>query len=255
MDHKPLLKLLADRAFDDTPNSRLRNLKEKTLRYRFRIAHVPGMKNKAADAMSRRPVGSALRSRMNLPDDNAAIVNHIPPSMHTDVLSLLRRIEQDDDDDYIEEDNLTWCAAGLESLRSVAWDRVREATSSEVNMHTLEEMATDGIPDSKIEMPETIRDYHQYRENITSTDGVILYKNRVIVPPSLRGDVLSTLYAAHQGISMMTARAESSVFWLGISADISTTRKNCEHFHRMAPSQPGAPPTPPTPEDDETTHH
>ncbi len=107
--------------------------------------------------MSRRPVGSSLRSRMDLPDDNAAIVNHIPPSMHTDVLSLLRRIEQDDDDHYIEEDNLTWCAAGLESLRSVTWDRVREATSSDVNMHTLEEMATDGIPDSKNEMPETIR--------------------------------------------------------------------------------------------------
>ena len=175
--------------------------------------------------MSLRPVGSSLRSPMNLPDDNAAIVNHIPPSMHTAVLSLLRRIEQDDDDDYIEEDNLTWCTAGLESLRSVTWDRVREATSSDVNMHTLEEMATDGIPDSKNEMPETIRDYRQYGENITSTDGVILYKDRVIVPPSLRGEILSTLHAAHQGISMMTALAESFVFWSGISADISTTRK------------------------------
>ena len=60
VDHKPLLKLLADRALADIPNPRLRNIKEKTLCYRFRITHVPGMKNKAADAMSRRPVGSAL---------------------------------------------------------------------------------------------------------------------------------------------------------------------------------------------------
>ena len=114
----------------------------------------------------------------------------------------------------------------------MTWDRVREATSSDVDMHTLEEMATDGIPDSNIEMPKTIRDYHQYRENITSTDGVILYKDRVIVPPSLRGEVLSTLHAAHQGVSMMTARAESSVFWPGISADINrptTRKKTCEH--------------------------
>ena len=103
-------------------------------------------------------------------------------------------------------------------LRSVTWDRVREATSSDVNMHTLEEMATDCIPDSKIEIPETNRDYHQYRQNITSTDGVILYNDRVVVPPSVRGEVLSTLHAAHQGISMVIARAESSVFWPGISA-------------------------------------
>jgi hypothetical protein len=200
------------------------------------------MKNKETDAMSRRPVGITQPSLMNLPDVNAAIVTHIPPSTHTAVLSFLRRAEPEEDDDV--ED---LCAAGLESLRSVTWDRVREATSSDGDMHMLEEMAMDGIPDSKIEMPEMIRDFHQYRENITSTDGVILYKDRIVIPPSLRGEVLSALHAAHQGISMMTARAESSVFWPGMTADISATRKNCEHCHRMAPSQPGAPPTPPVP--------
>ena len=43
----------------------------------------------------------------------------------------------------------------------------------------------------------------------------------------------------------MTARAEASVFWPGITADIHTVRNNCEHCHRMAPSQPSAPPVPP----------
>ncbi|KAJ8369165.1 hypothetical protein SKAU_G00091930 [Synaphobranchus kaupii] len=241
VDHKPLLKLLADRALDDIPNPRLRNLKEKTLRYRFRIIHIPGMRNKAADAMSRRPVGTTRPSLMDLPDDNAAVVTHL-----TGVLSLLRQAGPEDGGDA-EEDDLAWCAAGLESLRSVTWDRVREATSSDGEMRTLEEMAADGIPDSKFEMPETIRDFHQYRESITSTDGVVLFKDRVVIPPSLRGKVLSALHAAHQGVSMMTARAESSVFWPGMSADISATRRNCEHCHRMAPSQPGAPPTPPIP--------
>lgn len=31
VDHKPLLKILGDRSLEDIPNSRLRNLKEKTL--------------------------------------------------------------------------------------------------------------------------------------------------------------------------------------------------------------------------------
>ncbi|KAJ8349086.1 hypothetical protein SKAU_G00276750 [Synaphobranchus kaupii] len=196
--------------------------------------------------MSRRPVGTTRPSLMDLPDDNAAVVTHLPPSTHTGVLSLLRQAGPEDGGDA-EEDDLAWCAAGLESLRSVTWDRVREATSSDGEMRTLEEMAADGIPDSKFEMPETIRDFHQYRESITSTDGVVLYKDRVVIPPSLRGEVLSALHVAHQGVSMMTARAESSVFWPGMSADISATRRNCEHCHRMAPSQPGAPPTPPIP--------
>ena len=43
VDHKPVLKILGDRSLEDISNSRLRNLKEKTLRYRFSIIHVPGV--------------------------------------------------------------------------------------------------------------------------------------------------------------------------------------------------------------------
>ena len=246
VDHKPLLKLLGDRALDDIPNPRLRNLKEKTLRYRFRIVHVPGMRNRAADAMSRRPVGTTDPIPMTLPDDSTAAVAHLSPSTHADVLSLIRRTEPEDDCDAGEGD-LVWCAAGLESLRSVTWDRVREATASDDDMRALEGMALEGFPGSKAAMPDSLRCFYQYRDKLTSEDGVVLYDDRVVVPPRLRSEVLSALHAAHQGVSMMTARAESSVFWPGMSTDILKVRDSCEHCHRMAPSQPAAPPTPPVP--------
>ena len=43
VDHKPLLKILGDRSLEGIPNARLRNL-EKTLRYKFRLVHIPGAK-------------------------------------------------------------------------------------------------------------------------------------------------------------------------------------------------------------------
>ena len=43
VDHKPLLKILGDRSLEDISNNRLRNLKEKTLRYKFHILHVPAI--------------------------------------------------------------------------------------------------------------------------------------------------------------------------------------------------------------------
>ena len=49
---RPLLKVFQDRALEDVDNSRLCNLKEKTLRYRFCILHISGVKQKAADATS-----------------------------------------------------------------------------------------------------------------------------------------------------------------------------------------------------------
>ena len=43
VDHKPLLKVFSDRSLKESSNARLRNLKEKTLRYKFRMVHVPGV--------------------------------------------------------------------------------------------------------------------------------------------------------------------------------------------------------------------
>ena len=75
MDHKPLLKIFGDRSLDEISNARLRNLKEKTLGYRFRLVHIPGVKHRAADAISRHPTGEPVK--MDLPDDVASLQDDI----------------------------------------------------------------------------------------------------------------------------------------------------------------------------------
>lgn len=156
---------------------------------------------------------------MDLPDDAAAMICHLSPSTHADI----RQTRPGDDD--IESGDMTWCAARHEALQLVTWDRVREATCSDDDMRMLEEMAVDGFPESRSEMPAPIHSYYQYREDITSIDGVVLYRDRVVMPPSLRNEVLAALIA--QGVSMMTSQAESSVFWPGMSANILATRNDC----------------------------
>ena len=241
VDHKPLLKLLGNRSLDDIPNPRLRNLKEKTLRYKFRIVHIAGIRNKAADAVSRHPGSSPRTEKLNLPDDNALIAVHTPLTIHHDILAAIRSPYEETPAYTTPQTKL----AALDSLRAVTWDRVREATSSDPQMHTLIELIDHGIPPVKGDMPPELQMYHQFRDDLCTFDGVVLYQDRIVIPNSLRHDVLSALHSAHQGVSMMTARAETSVFWPGITTDIQATRNNCEHCHRMAPSQPRAPPTPP----------
>ena len=46
----------------------------------------------------------------------------------------------------------------------------------------------------------------------------------------------------------MIARAESSVFWPGITPDITAPRSGCNHCNRNALSNPSAPPIPTVPE-------
>ena len=71
------------------------------------------------------------------------------------------------------------------------------------------------------------------RSAATATDGVAIYKDRIIIPPALRHAVLAALHASPQGVSMMTARAETSIFWPGMTEDIAMVRNECEHCYHI----------------------
>ena len=220
VDHKPLLKIFEDRSLDKIGNPRLRNLKEKTLMYKFKIIHVPGLKHKVADCFSRHPIGDP--ELLRLPDD---IDEALPDT----------------------EQVITSCSANsLNNLeiRSVTWQRVREETASDENMNELLNLIESGLPERRDDMPHPLREYYQHREHLYSVDNVIMYKGRIVIPPKLRQDILAALHAAHQGVTAMTARAEASVFWPGISSTITSTREECNQCNRNAPSNPNAPPAP-----------
>ena len=103
----------------------------------------------------------------------------------------------------------------------------------------------DGFPETKSDLCEDIRPYHQYRNQLTSFDGVVLCNDRIVIPPLLRNRILESLHSAHQGITQICSRADSSFFWPGMTPAISEMREKCSQCNRMAPSQPSMPPTPP----------
>ena len=67
----------------------------------------------------------------------------------------------------------------------------------------------------------------QIQSHTYSIDGVVIYKGRIVIPPSVRQNCLSALHAAHQSVSSMVSRVETSIFWPGITTDIHATRTNC----------------------------
>ncbi|CAB3985538.1 Transposon Ty3-I Gag-Pol poly [Paramuricea clavata] len=249
VDYKPLLKVFGDRCLEDISNIRLRNLKEKTLRYRFRMVHIPGIKHKAADALSRHPSGTTNPEAMPIPDDVADInANSPPPMLSNPVLAGIRTLEPDT---YsitatIEKQLLSSAIKSTHSM-AVTWDRVKTATASDTTMEKLLSTITAGFPEFRHELPPDLQEFFQFCEHLYAIDGVILYKARIVIPSSLRSHILSILHSAHQGITSMTSRAEATVFWPGITPAIRAIRESCQHCNRMAPFHPNPPPTPITP--------
>ena len=243
VDHKPLLKIFGDRCLDDIPNPRLRNLKEKSLRYQFRVVHIPGIRHTAADALSRNPVGDP--ATLSLPDDVASVTSpaSINPwlNLPQHLLSAIRTHESFAISQTCSKDDLQ----NTEIVKSITWDDIRLATTSDPTMIALSNAIEDGFPEDKASLPPAIRQFHQFRDKLSTFDGVILYQDRIVIPPSLRSQVLQSLHSAHQGVSQMCARAETSIFWPGMTPAINDMRSRCTPCNRMAPSQPNAPPTPP----------
>lgn len=108
---------------------------------------------------------------------------------------------------------------------------MEQGTASDSNMQGLVDNVEPGMSDSRHELLEPLCDYFQFQDGLHTADGVVVYKDRVLIPPSLREEEVNHLHAAHQGVTSMTARAEASIFWPGIIPD-----KNCQtRAHHLAP--------------------
>ena len=226
-DHKPLLKLLGDRTLDEIENMRLFRLKEKTSRWQFRVKHNPGKRHYVADATSRNPVG--------LPDSE-------DEELSTEIAVFLNDYSDETDDIYTTEIALvTGLKEELNKIKAVTWERIKSAMEVDADMKELRQLILVGLPHAKEEMPAHLIKYWKYVDSMYELDGVIMCKNRILIPDSLKQEVLEGLHAAHQGVVSMLNYAECTVIWPGISRDIQLERERCASCNKNAPSNPRLP--------------
>ena len=129
--------------------------------------------------------------------------------------------------------------SALHSTQVVDWEQVQIATTSDENMFLLFSIIEDGFPESKCQLPSPIREYHQFRKHLYSSNGAAIYKDRIVIPPPLRPICLSALHAAHQqkqkhqSFGLALRRTSGP---LGLIACIATGwphhKRHCHHpFH------------------------
>ena len=68
-------------------------------------------------------------------------------------------------------------------------------------LHSLAEMIIAGWPDDINNVPHALHPYHGHRNILTVEDGVILWGEACIIPPSEREKILWAIHEGHMGIS------------------------------------------------------
>ncbi len=175
-DHKTL-EIILKKSLHDVP-PRLQRMLLRLQKYDFVIKHKPGKDLVVADTLSRAP----------LPDTDPEIEKEISCYVHT-LLSTLPVTDE-------------------------MMARLKRATSEDESLQQLRTTVLSGWPETKQEVPIKAREYWHCREEISEIDGILLKNERIIIPSSLRPEMLEKIHVGHMGVEKCKRRAKDVLFTL-----------------------------------------
>ena len=162
VDHKPLLKIFGDRELSEIQNPRILNFKEKTLKWRFQVKHIPGILHKIADAASRSPVGEATEELKTdkSTEDNMKSSCRGQPGEELDTSRVELRVQATA---HAQLAALGGHVAGAESHpspRSIPWSTLCLESGADPLLQDLHKLVTEGPPEEKENWPILLRGYY-----------------------------------------------------------------------------------------------
>ena len=115
----------------------------------------------------------------------------------------------------------------------ISMDSVKSAIGKDPTLYLLRDTIYNGWPSYRKQCLEELWDKWNFKCDLVLEDGLILKGDRVVIPESLRAQVLESTHTGHQGETKCLLLARQSVFWPGIRQMV----KNCELCNKHQPVQ------------------
>ncbi|UYV80706.1 K02A2.6-like, partial [Cordylochernes scorpioides] len=114
----------------------------------------------------------------------------------------------------------------IEILLITAFDNrsttnIMKATKEDAELQELKETIIQGWPDQKSLVPLSCRRYWNIKDELSIHEDLVLRGTKIIIPESIKKQVLKQIHEGHLGITGCTKRAKDSIYWAGMSKDIS----------------------------------
>lgn len=211
-DHKPLIPIVNSKGLNEIENPRLQRLRESITQYNLILRWRKGSDHKVPDAFSRSPTQNIVEEDGDL---NLEVEEHI----HQTILSNIYSI---DEGDGTHED--------------VMLDEVRKCSRIDQEYQMLLEAITKGFPEDNYELHPLVRPYANMKHLLCIDKDLIVCGQRLVIPKSMRKEVLRKLHSSHQGIEKSRRRARQAVYWPGINNDVENIVKSCTECQKLLPS-------------------
>lgn len=213
-DHKPL-EIITKKSLLAAPR-RLQRMLLQLQRYELDVHYIPGSQQWIADTLSRAPVEA-------------------PPEVNTSSRDVVFQLEIKDTllpevEVIVERDFIP-----ISDIRLAA---VKEMAQKDEEQIMLRRVICEGWPSTRQVAPAVVHPYWNFRDVLTTQDGVVYKSGQVVVPRMLRKEFLQCLHASHQGLDATMRRARDVVYWPGMQEDIRQVTSQCRQCEENQPAQP-----------------
>ena len=152
------------------------------MKYYFQVVYVPGKELPVADALSRFPLKVCV--------------------VDCKVDDLVKAVEE-----HMEgvRDALPASTDGLA--------RVREATLNDPEIQELLRVMKSGWPNHISQVRSVVRPYWNSKDMLTEIDGLVLRGHQIVIPRTMRPEMIKLAHQGHLGIVKTKRRARDSMWW------------------------------------------
>jgi hypothetical protein len=191
-DHKPIENIWKKTLNKCPP--RIQRLMLRLQRYDLNIAYKPGKEMYVADTLSR----ATVTANTEIGSEHEEMVKiHVTTFMNSLPVA-----------DYKKKE-------------------MREETEKDPELKKLKEQILIGFPANKHQVDTDIRQYFQYNEELSVIDGIIFKADTILIPKSMRKEMLTRIHEGHLGMEKCKNRARRIFFWPGMSSQIENIVSSC----------------------------
>ena len=107
-------------------------------------------------------------------------------------------------------------------------EKLKDSTQRDPILATVYQLTQQGWLHQRRHVPCLARRYWDFRDELSTDDGMLLKGPRLIILGELQEEYLSCLHEGHLSASKVQENAKQQMYWTGIDADIEDYTKQCQ---------------------------
>ena len=147
---------------------------------------------------------------------------------------------------YLTEESLSKSTASLARIdpkltlvvRDENHKKIKAETQADEELQTLTKIIHGGWPANRVNVPESIRQYFNVRDELTVDDGLVYRSDRLVVPTALRREMLEKAHQGHVGMEGCLRRIRDALYWPNMSSQMRSLVSQCGACQTHADNPP-----------------